>query len=331
MVIDDFGARHLAAQCSWNPSEIRYAVSTDGRTWTTTVFAPPIDRLELSPRLAVSGKTLYLAYTVDKAIDGGCGDDGLEDRGVYVRTRDLPNGVWSAPRLIGVTRDHLESLRVAGSAIHATVLNEADGRAYYERLNGDVTQRYLIPGDVRGTSLRVGDDGRGRVAYGTPQGISYGSVANGVFTSSLIPNTSRGQGPDLVLAPGNIAWIGFVRAPDSTGGCAGGEDASVDGTWIATNLSGRWVSQRLTTILGGTSLSVDTRTGEINVIVSVGGRVIRYHRLPAEATWRHETIVRGSFSAFGIKQDPISGAWIVALQEESPDALSSEVAVMSSN
>ena len=322
--IDDLGTRHLAAQCGSDPSEIRYAVSTHGATWRTTVLPPPSDRLELEPQLAFSGRTLYLAYTIDRATEGACGDDGLEDLGVYYRTRTLPNGSWSAPTRFGQPRDHLQGFRVAGSAIHATVWNEANGGTYYETVIGGTSNRYAIADAEGGTSLRVGDDGRGRIAYASRDGISYGSVANGAFSSRLLPNSSRGQFPSLALAPGNVAWIAYTRAPRDGGGCVSGDDDPVDGTYVATNASGTWVSTRLTTIVGGASLTIDARTGEIHVVVGDFRRLLHYRRLPSESTWRHETIVGVEPAGATVKQDPTTGALFVAYgtYPEDEDSLS---------
>ena len=128
--IDGSGTRHLAATCG-EAGALRYATSRDGTAWTVTKLAPPAGRRELDPQLAFSGSTLYLAVTRVALEEGGCGDDGLADLGVWVRSRSLPSGDWSEPTRIGVAGDHLQAFRTSGSTLHATVSNEADGKIHY--------------------------------------------------------------------------------------------------------------------------------------------------------------------------------------------------------
>ena len=63
------------------------------------------------------------------------------------------------------------------------------------------------------------------------------------------------------------------------GGCAGTEPTPEDGTYYATNASGKWVSGRITTNLGATSLQVDEVTGRVHVVVA-GSGVRYYTKLP---------------------------------------------------
>ena len=227
--IDDHGLDHIAATCGNNGSQIRYAASSDGKTWKTNVLQPPSGRLELDPQLAFAGDTLYLAYTRVAPVDGGCGDNGLDDVGVYYRTRTLPNGAWSEPTRIGAVADHLQAFRVSGSVVHATVTNEKDGKTAYETLTGGTLARYTI-GDATGwTSLRVGDDGKGRVAYESTHGISFGMVSGDKFSSSTIPNSTNGWDPSLTLARGNVAYLVWNRSYHG-GGCAEPGPDPLDGT-----------------------------------------------------------------------------------------------------
>jgi len=131
LAVEETGGDHLASECGDTPSEIRYASSTDGSHWTTTTFTAPANRLEQDPMLAFDGSTLYLAYTRLAPAEGGCGASGLADVGVWYRTRTLPAGAWSSPQQIGSTRDQLQGFWVSGSAIHATVADEMDGKTWY--------------------------------------------------------------------------------------------------------------------------------------------------------------------------------------------------------
>ena len=323
-VIDDHGTDHLAATCGNRGTQIRYAVSSDARTWTTSVLEPPTDREELDPQLAFAGDTLYLAYTRVGPVDGGCGDNGLNDTGVYYRTRTLPNGAWSEPTRIGVVADRLEAFRVSGSVIHATVTVKKDGKTAYETLAGGTLARYTI-GDAAGwTSLRVGDDGKGRVAYESTRGISFGMVSGGQFSSRTIPNSSNGWDPTLALAPGNDAYLVWTRSWHGLG-CVGGGPDPLDGTYFATNASGTWVTSRLTTLVGSTSMALDPATGELHVLVSDYLRIVYFHRAPG-ADWAHETLARGQASSPVIREDPTTGALLVAyvVNVESIDMETSE-------
>jgi hypothetical protein len=310
MAVDDLGATHLAATCGIDSSEIRYAVSTDGTSWKTTTLAAPAGRQELEPQLAFSGSTLYLAYTRVAPTDGGCGDDGLADLGVHVRSRSLPGGPWSEPSQIGKAADHLQSLRVDGSVIHATVRNDKDRSTAYEVLTGGALARQVIGDATGGSSLRVGDDGKGRVAYETAKGISFGTVQNGRFVGARIPGSASGHSPVLTLAGGNVAYVIWSRHYVD-GGCIDGGSNPLDGTYIATNASGRWVTSRLTTMVGAASMTIDQVTGELQLVVSDMHRIVRFHK-GSGGEWAKETLTRRNPTSSVIRQNPTNGNLVVA-------------------
>jgi hypothetical protein len=332
--VDDHGRDHLAATCTnGNGSELRYSDSSNGQSWTTAVLKTPAGRYELDPQLALDGNKLYLAYTRVAPTDGGCGDDGLTDVGVYVRTRTLPSSAWSDPKRIGAVGDHLQSFRVNGSAFHATVTTDNDVATRYEIQTGDTLRRYTIADAAGQTSLRVGDDGKGRIAYESSKGIAFGMVAGDRFASTTIPNSANGWDPILALAPGNDAYVVWNRSYHGIG-CAGPGDQPEDGTYFATNVGGTWASSRLTPQVGGASLSIDPATGEVNVVVVSGGpagpRLIRFHRAPGAATWQHETVVEGPPTGSPvIRSNPKTGALFVAYYIEvfDPDSDISETHV----
>lgn len=305
--IDNSGTGHVAANCDTN---IRYAVSAAGGTWTVTDFMPPVDRLEKDPQIAFDGNTLYLAYTRMAATQGGCGDDGLRDLGVYYRVRTLPNGAWSDPKPIGPADDHIQSLRV-NETIHATVLNDKDGKTYYETLNGSTYHRYLIANAAGPVSLRLGSDGRARIAYETKAGsLAYGVFRNSGFTTSVIPGSTGGYAPILVLGKGNAAYVLWNRGYHGFG-CAEPGPGPRDGTYFGTNAGGQWVSSRLTTSQGALSLVVDARTGDVQALVAVGTRLLEYVK-PPTAAWRHSTLATGFASPAVLREDPNTGALLVA-------------------
>jgi hypothetical protein len=334
--VDDAGRDHLAATCSHgNGSELRYSDSTNGRTWKTATLKAPAGRYELDPQLALDRGKLYLAYSRVAPTDGGCGDDGLTDVGVYVRSRTLPDGAWSEPKRIGGVGDHVQSFRVSNSVLHATVTADDGSSTTYETMTGDTLRRYTI-GDATGqTSLRVGDDGKGRIAYESSKGIAFGMIAGDRFVSTTIPNSRNGWDPVLALAPGNDAYLVWNRSYHGIG-CAGPGDQPEDGTYFATNAGGTWTSSRLTPQVGGASLSIDPATGEVNVVVVSGGpvgqdgpRLIRFHRAPNGTTWEHETVVKGAIGSPVIRANPKTGALFVAYYTEvfDPDSDISETHV----
>jgi hypothetical protein len=307
--IDDSGTNHLAATCGSQGGEIHYSASTDGRTWTTTTFKPPTNRLEQDPQLAFDGNKLYLAYTRLAPEDGGCGADGLADVGVYYRVRTMPNGDWSAPTRLGAVADHLQSFRVSG-AIHAIVTNETDGKTSYERLSGSMFSGYPIVDAAGSVSLRIGDDGKPRIAYEGSNGIEYGVFAKRGFSTDTIAGTAGGWDPVLALAPGNAAYVLWNRSYHAAGCAEPGPDPA-DGTYFATNASGRWVSSRLTTLVGGASLALDPATGDIHALVSDFQRLV-YYRKAADGAWTHSTIGNAGSSSPVIRENPKTGALLVA-------------------
>lgn len=327
--VDDDGRDHLAATCTHGDgSELRYADSTNGRDWTSATLQTPTGRYELDPQLALDGNKLYLAYTRVAPTDGGCGDDGLTDVGVYVRSRTLPGGAWSDPKRIGAVGDHLQSFRVTGSVFHATVTADDGTSTSYETMTGNTLRRYPI-GDAAGqTSLRVGDDGKARIAYESSKGIAFGMVVGGRFASTTIPNGTNGWDPVLALAPGNDAYVVWNRSYHGIG-CAGPGNQPEDGTYFATNAGGTWVTSRLTPQVGGASLTIDPATGELSVVVATGRRLIRYDRAPGATTWEHETFIQGSASSPVIRANPKTGALFVAytLEVNNLDADTSETHV----
>ncbi|HET9083103.1 MAG TPA: hypothetical protein VFN41_01770, partial [Candidatus Limnocylindrales bacterium] len=84
--VDSNGTFHIVSGCGMG---IRYATSKDGKRWRTTTLPHLAHRSDVEPQIAVDGSTLYVAYTRQRQLDGGCGYSGLVDVGVYYRTRTL--------------------------------------------------------------------------------------------------------------------------------------------------------------------------------------------------------------------------------------------------
>ncbi|HZC32350.1 MAG TPA: hypothetical protein VE640_03575, partial [Candidatus Bathyarchaeia archaeon] len=81
--------------------------------------------------------------------------------------------------------------------------------------------------------------------------------------------------------------------------------------YFGTNASGRWVSSRLTSSQGASSLVVDARTGDVQALVAVGTRLLDYVKQP-NAAWRHSTLVTGFAWPAVLREDPNTGALLVA-------------------
>jgi hypothetical protein len=309
--IDDRGTIHLAVSCyaSNGSSSVKYATSTDGRQWTTIAFSPPTGRFELEPQLAFDGNTLALAYSRVAPTDGGCGDDGLSDVGVYVRTKTLPSGGWSAPVRIGAVGDRLESFRVTRGVTYATVTNQDGTSTFYESLAAGKLTRFPLAA-AGGTSLRVGSDGVARIAYEASGGLSLGTVGPNGIKASPIPDSAQGWDPILVLAPGNVADVLWNWSYHG-GGCAGPGPDPHDGAYFSTNAGGVWTTTRLSTSPGAISLTLDS-AGGLHALVDDADGLAVHDRLPGSPTWTHELLTQSGAEAAVIRQDPATGRLVVA-------------------
>ncbi len=267
--IDTAGHYHVAAVCDGG---IRYLTSDDGKAWKETSFVPPIDRLEVDPQLTLDGDTVYLAYNRLAPTDGGCGDDGLRDIGVYTRSRHLPNGSWSSPVRVGGKADRVQSFRVDDGVLHLTITtDDGSGPLYYESQAGLVVSELLIPNAVS-TSLRVGDDGHPRIAYATGHAIRYARVDGGKLAIETVAATDNTNltSPSLVLGPGDRAYMIWTQTTDGGGGCVSPEPGPLDGLYFGTDASGRWTTTRLSRTPGEASLTLDPSSGRVEVVVKNG-------------------------------------------------------------
>jgi hypothetical protein len=281
--IDSAGRYHVAAVCDGG---IRYLTSADGSSWKETSFVPPIDRLEVEPQLTLDGDTVYVAYNRLAPTDGGCGDDGLQDIGVYTRSRHLPNGSWSDPVRVGGKADRVQSFRVVDGVLHLTITtDDGSGPLYYESQAGPVVTQLLIP-DAVTTSLRVGDDGHPRIAYATGHAIHYARVDGSHLTIETISATNKTNlvSPSMVLGPGDRAYMIWIQTTDSGGGCVGPEQGPLDGTYFGTDASGTWKTTRLSRSLGESSLTLDPSSGRIDVVIHDGPYLTRFSSLRG-MTW----------------------------------------------
>ncbi len=314
--IDAASRYHVAATC---PRGILYAVSAPGGAWSATVFPEPSNRMQQDPQIGFDGNIVYLAYSWLAVGEGACGDDGLSDVGVYYRHRTLPGGAWSEPVRIGLAKDHLEAFRVEGATLHAVVQNEGDGGTYYETLNGNTFRRYRLAASDP-TSLRIGQDGRARIAYAASGSIRIATFTGSGFSTAKIPGSDGGTAPLLVLDGRDRAHVIWTRNPGEWGGCAGGPEPDPKaGTYYATNASGHWTSSRITARVGTTSLQVDPLTGRVHVLVGDDSG-LRYYTKPAGSGWIAKRLVSNAVGSAVIRLDPATGTLLVLYMREAAGA-----------
>jgi hypothetical protein len=308
VTVDDAAHFHVASICE---GRIRYATSPDGRSWKSSTLPEPADGYDQGVQLAVDGSTLYLAYTHLRPVDQDtCGGRAIQEDavGVFYRTRELPNGRWSAPTRIGHDSDHLQSLRVVDGEIHETFwADDSTGDVFYASLKGSTFRAIKIPG-AEATSLRIGDDGRPRIAYTTGHSLGY-AVATGsdrlattvVFSADDVIIES----PVLVLGGGDHAFVSWAAVPGGEG-CDGPSPVH-EGTWFATDVDGKWTIKRLSKDVGSASLALDVESGRLHATYN-DLRGIRYVTRAPDGAWTGSRLdVTADFSGTVLRRDPRTG------------------------
>ena len=266
MTIDSTGRYHVVAVCD---DEIIYLTSPDGTAWDEDSFPRPKDRVELGPQIAVDGATVHLAYSRLALEDGGCGDDGYRDLGIYERTRQLPNGAWSDPVRLGAEGDSLQAFRVVDGVRHLTANAKEDAPTVYLRVAADGTTTRVVLSDAIATSLRIGDDGRARIAYTTGSSLKLAVIRGTSFDAQTLV-TVKGTyivSPLLVLGAGNRPVVMWSQTTDDGGGCASPGPGPSDGTYVGVLGSGGWHGERISTSLGITSVTLDA-SGAIAALIA---------------------------------------------------------------
>lgn len=306
--VDAHGTFHVVSGCGMG---IRYATSKDGRHWRTTVLPHLAHRSDVEPQIAIDGSTLYVAYTRQRQLDGACGDSGLIDVGVYYRTRTLPDGRWSAPSRLGAAGAHLQAFRVVNGVIHETfVTQNREGPVWYGSLSGGTFRSLRIPG-ATGTALRVGDDGRARIAYTTGRSIRYATVQDGRLTSRTVFSSKVMQldAPSLVLGAGDHAYMAWAVHPVWGGGCTDGDPPDVKpGTYFGTDVSGSWRIKRITALVTSPSLALDASTGRLYAALTTDRATRDLARRP-DGTWTLGRRIAGTNDMMSavLRRDPVSG------------------------
>ena len=221
-------------------------------------------------RSRIDGNRAYVAYWRPlpyEPHDCGPNEPG-PSAGVYYRWRTLPAGAWSTAIPFGKTGDHLQAFRVDRGVLHAIVWNGTSGRTVYIRSTQDpvASTRHGIDtdGDV---SLRVGDDGRARVAFWGGGSLRYGTFDGSGFSTSKVANGPTNRPAMLVLGARNQPHVVYTIVPPIEG-CGTYEPTSRTGTYYATLADGTWTSQRITKKVGRPSIAVDPATGRVHVLVA---------------------------------------------------------------
>jgi hypothetical protein len=316
LTIDGSSSYHVAATCDRG---VGYAVGSAGGAWSARLFKSPTDRFDLGPQLAVDGDTLYLAFTRYRSQNGGdtC-SSGLPYRtvGVYLRSRALPDGQWSAPHPLGPGGDTLDAIRVRDGTIHATV-GDQRGASRYERISGSSVDRVPLH-RVNGSSLRMGDDGKARMAYvdWKDGAIKLATVDGSDVTSTTVADRGILLDPLLVLGPGNQPHLVWTRFDAEDGSCGGVDLLSPNGTYYASLVDGKWESEKITKATGPTSFVLEPDTGAVHVLVNGnhngrGGRLTHYERSPG-GDWTSTQLRAPVDGGISIRSDESDGTLVVA-------------------
>jgi hypothetical protein len=246
-------------------------------------------------------------------LEGGCGDPGLRDLGVYIRSRsrELLGAAWSDPVRIGREGDRLQSFRAVDGVFHLTVTANDGQSTFYQSQTSRGSTRIAIP-DATSASLRVGDDGHARIAYATGHAIEYARVEGDRLAIRTVAATDETflKSPSLVLGGGDRAYIIWTQTTDPGGGCVGPEPGPIDGTYVAIANGTGWDSERITKSQGQTSLTLDPAAGTVDAIVAAG-RDLTHFSSTGEG-WKSEA-VPGS-EGIGtpvLRRDPATGALVV--------------------
>jgi hypothetical protein len=258
-----------------------------------------------------------VAYTRIALLDEGCGGIGIKDIGVYYRSRDLPSGTWSEPQQVGEPTDSLMSLRVAGGSLHLLVI-DPELNVFYETVEGATVHRYKVGESFGGAALRIGGDGRARIAYESANSLKFGVFTGAGFSTTTIPGTTNAVGPSLVLDAQNHAHVVWTRT-NQGGGCAEPDPDPKEGMYYATDAGGTWRTTRFTKSIGEASLTVDVKTGRVHILFAEfadrGG--LRYYTKAANGGWTAKRILAGRAFSPVLRLDPSTGTLLAAFVDDS--------------
>ena len=314
--IDPAGVDHVVSECG---GRLRYNTNRTGH-WTTTYLSVPLAFADLDPQLAIDGGRVYVAFNRVQFL--ACGIDYVADD---YRWRSLAGTTWSSPVRFGLAGDRMQSFRVVGGRVHATVTQQLDGRVVYETTASGALRRYPITDAIGVASLGVGSDGRARVAYEAAHSLRYAIFTGSGFSKVTIPGTTADdRAPVLTLDATNHAHVVWTRAGEE--GCAAGGPGPGKGTLYATNAGGTWtpVDQRqVTTRTGFASLTLDTVTKELDV--AVGGEQGLYAYTNAGGGWTETKLSSAPVASLAIRLDHAHNRLLTVFDRESGESTSASV------
>jgi hypothetical protein len=185
-----------------------------------------------------------------------------------------------------------------------------------------------IPGAVQ-TSLRIGDDGRARIAYTTGDSINYAIVGRDSGLSTRTVFKSRDMqltSPSLVLGVGNRAYLAWSAHEMWGGGCAdGAEPVSKPGTYFGTDASGTWQVRRISKVVADPSLTLDLDRGRASVVIGTSSGAREMTRL-ANGTWSGTRIPRTrSVDQLVVRRDQVTGHLLLVGLKWSEDSEKIEI------
>ena len=307
--IDAAGGEHLVADCFGG---LLYASAKADGKWTSHNFPVAEDRLDQDPMLGFEGNVAFFAWSRLAVEEGGCGDDGLKDIGVFYRTRTLPSGAWSEPSQIGRADDQLRGFRVDGSTLHAIVQMNGDGPYAYIVVKGGAGSRFALPNVTGGVSLRVGSDGRARIAYESNASIKLATFTGSGFSVETVPGKAM-HDPVLVLDANDNAHVMYLRTSIYSGGMGCIDNGELDpnrGLFYTTNAGGSWKSDRMTRNLGAASFELDRATGQIHAVITSDG-TLTYFTKASGGTWQSRKLVGKDAMDAVIARDATSGRIVI--------------------
>ena len=288
--LDATGHAHVATECG---GRIRYSTNLSG-SWRTTVFPKVTGRLDTSPAVAFTTTTVYVAWT-RVADTGGCGG-GLSDTGVYIAHHSLSGGAWSAARRIGTVGDGLYAFRLDAGTLYFAVVG-TDGHDYLETLTGSSLKRVPVPAATGAVALRIGSDGKPRLAFQAADGVRFATYSSAAFHISRITGSkAQDYEPVLALDGSNRAHVLFTRSPYGTVGCALRDPNPDDGTYYSTNRTGSWHTARISTHVMASALAVNSSTGRLHALVA-SMSVLHYQTALPGGAWSDVALVNQEVSS----------------------------------
>jgi hypothetical protein len=290
------GVPEAAATCD----DDIYQFEQRAEGWTVTKLTSAGSNFGV--QIAVDGGTLFVAYSRETAPDA-CAEVSAR-AGVFVRSRSLPDGAWSAARRIGAKTDRLQAFRMADGHVHAAV-TPGDGGLIYETDASGTLRRYPLPAANGLASLAVRKDGRARIAYEAVNGLRFATFSGHGFHWQQIPGTTARDGlPQLVLDAddhAHLLWTHDDRSKSDSSCDFEDHRTARDGTSYATERNGAWTpaspsARRFTASPGGLSLTFDPATGRVHALVDAVSGLHLWTRSKG-GTW--SSVVLSTAASFG--------------------------------